>query len=308
MKRHFPDAFCCALLNAQPMGFYSSATLIEDAGRHGVVVLPVDVQTSIWDCTLEQVDPTLAQLGRRSPGDGGLSRHAVRVGLRYVRGLRDDAGRRIVSARARGAFLSIDDFARRTGCDDGALERLSSAGAFESIEGRRRAALWKSYGADRSGGDALEMEDREVDVAFAPLDAFSTIAWDYDATGHSTRGHPLAPIRASLSERGLPDARTVAAMPNGRRVRYAGVVITRQRPSTAKGVVFMTLEDETGFVNVVVWKNVYEKYRILAKTSSFLGVTGRIQSESGVVHLVADSLWEPNLPVQPKKRHSRDFH
>jgi error-prone DNA polymerase len=152
------------------------------------------------------------------------------------------------------------------------------------------------------------MDEREVDVAFEPLGDFETIAWDYETSRHSTRDHPLGPLRAALAERGLPDARTVAAMQNGSRVSYAGVVITRQRPSTAKGVVFMTMEDETGFVNVVIWKNVFDRYRILAKTSSFLGVTGKIQSESGVVHVVADSLWEPNMPVKPHRRRSRDFH
>jgi len=307
MKRHYPDVFCCALLNAQPMGFYSPATLIEDAKRHGVAVLPVDVQASEWDCTLERVEATLAQLGRRSPGDVGVRRFAVRVGLRYVKGLREEAGRRLVAARRRGPFRSIDDFGHRSGCDDGALERLATAGAFESIEGRRRDALWKGYGVDRGGGDSLSMDDRETNVDFAPLDAFSTIAWDYDATGHSTRAHPLEPLRASLARLGLPDARALAAMENGSRARYAGIVITRQRPSTAKGVVFMTMEDETGFVNVVIWKDVFEKYRVLAKTSSFLGVTGKIQSESGVVHLVADSLWAPEVPVPPRARKSRDF-
>ncbi len=307
MKRHYPDVFCCALLNAQPMGFYAPATLIDDAKRHGVAVLPIDVQHSEWGCTLERSDTTLDQIGKRAPGDAGVRQWAVRVGLRYVKGLRQECGRRIVSARQYGAFESIDQFTRRSDCDDGTLERLAEAGAFASLQGERRGALWTVHGVNRDTEPDLEMDEREQDVAFASLNNFETIVWDYEATGHSTRDHPLGPIRASLTERGLPDARTVAAMPGGSRVSYAGVIITRQRPSTAKGVVFMTMEDETGFVNVVIWKNVFERYRILAKTSSFLGVTGKIQSESGVVHVVADSLWEPNMPVQPKRRRSRDF-
>ena len=152
------------------------------------------------------------------------------------------------------------------------------------------------------------MDEREQRVDFAELGDFETIAWDYDATGHSPRGHPLEPLRSTLRAKGLPDAETISCMPDGTRARYAGIVITRQRPGTAKGVVFMTMEDETGFVNVVIWKDVFERFRILAKTSSFLGITGKIQSESGVVHLIADELWTPNLPVQPRKRRSRDFH
>ena len=134
-----------------------------------------------------------------------------------------------------------------------------------------------------------------------------TIAWDHRSSAHSTRSHPLAPLRDALASRGLPDARTVATVPDGRRVRYAGIVICRQRPATASGVTFMTLEDETGLVNVVVWKRVFDEHAVLARTVSFLGVTGTLQCEYGVVHIVAEALWTPKLPAGPPAARSRSF-
>ena len=135
-----------------------------------------------------------------------------------------------------------------------------------------------------------------------------TVRWDYTFTAHSPRGHPLETMREELQRQRLPDAAQVRAMPDGRRVRYAGLVISRQRPGTAKGVVFMTLEDETGFVNIVLWETVFTKFRVLAKTEPFLGVTGRLQVQSGVTHLVAEKLWMPQVVVQPQETESRDFH
>ena len=308
LKCHYPDVFTCALLNAQPMGFYSPATLIDDARRHGVNVLPVNVQSSEWDCTLVRMPQSLSNLGRRRPGDTGVCQYAVQVGLRYVKGLSSKSGIRIVTARDNAGFQTIDDFVTRTGCNDGTLIRLAEAGAFETIEGKRRDALWAAHAARHDPTPQLPVDEHDGKVTFASLDAFETITWDYESTGHSPRGHLLEPLRSALRARGFPDAKTIASMPDGSRVRYAGIVITRQRPGTAKGVVFMTMEDETGFVNIVLWSDVFERHAILAKTSSFLGVSGRIQSESGVVHVVADSLWSPGLPAKPQRPRSRDFH
>jgi error-prone DNA polymerase len=409
LKCHYPTVFVCALLNAQPMGFYTPASLIDDAKRHGVEVRPVDVQLSDWDSTLE---PTTARArgphhGRQSrvvralesastiegpiasrsqeasaqirsrqeiyrwgasraretrdcrPNPGGASNNyykgeddkarfecdrklAVRVGLRYVKGLREDQGEKILAARAiitapdadaaarttiiapdadaaarvNGPFESIDDFVRRTGCEDGVLTRLAEAGAFDSLDPHRRNALWETAGAaserDREreypGQETLALDGDDDVVDFDDLTDYETIAWDYGSTGHSTRGHLLTPVRHELRAMGLPDARTVWRMQTGRRVRYAGIVINRQRPGTAKGVVFMTLEDETGFVNVIVWRDVFKKYEIIGKTTSFLGVTGKVQSEEGVVHVVAESLWDPATARKPRRRGSRDFH
>jgi len=140
------------------------------------------------------------------------------------------------------------------------------------------------------------------------LTDFEEVSWDYRRTSHSARRHPLEPMRASLVRYNLPDARTVASMKNRARIRYAGLVICRQRPGTAGGVVFMTLEDETGFVNVVVWESVFQRYSVLAKTASFLGITGTLQVEDGIVHLVAEELWEPRIALKPASAGARDFH
>ena len=295
LKRHYPAAFLGAMLNAQPMGFYSAATLVEDSKRHGVIIRPLDATISEWDCTLEKCETN---------GEG----FAVRMGLRYVKGFHSAGAEKLLAARREKVFRSVDDLVQRSGLDNGALSRLAESGALESLSGDRRDALWESMGTRRKEAAELDLESTEPDASFDALDPFEAITWDYDFTSHSVRGHPLEPLREELSRRRLPDADAVRRMPNGRRTHYAGMVICRQRPGTAKGVVFMTLEDETGFVNLVVWQKVYERFRIVAKTAPFLGVTGKIQSEKGVVHLVADKLWIPQLDVQPQKGKSRDFH
>ena len=140
------------------------------------------------------------------------------------------------------------------------------------------------------------------------MNAFEEVGWDYRTSSHSVRRHPLQPFRGMLAAQGLPDARSIAAKGNGEKVDYAGLVICRQRPGTAGGIVFMTLEDETGFVNVVVWENIFQRYSVLAKTVNFLGISGRLQVEDGIVHLVAEKLWQPKVSSQPAKSSSRDFH
>jgi len=296
LRAHHPDVFVCALLNAQPMGFYSLASIVEDARRHGLEVRPVSVAHSDWHCTLEPYTP---------PG----AHHAVRMGLRYVKGLsRTRDWSRLASARRQGPFASIEDLARRTRLDEQVLRRLAQAGAFAGLSASRRKALWQAQAAARRSADALPLEVRESTPDFAPLDAFETIAWDYRSTAHSPRGHPLEPLRRELAAHGLPDARDVTAMADGRRTDYAGIVITRQRPGTASGVTFLTLEDETGFVNVVLWRKVFDAHPQLAKTASLLGVSGKIQKEDGVVHLVAERLWVPQLSARPERARSRDFH
>ena len=365
LRCHYPEVFACSLLNAQPMGFYTPATIIDDAIRHDVEVRPIDVTASAWDCTLEPLDTAASRPARRRPdrgrreggqaarglavregardtcgtaGGGGepvargrtkresrqLVRDgtvtapdrssvrpafAVRMGLRYVKSLSEERDwPRIEAARTKRPFASMADFTRRTRLDARVVRRLAEAGAFARFEGERRAALWEALDLGRTPASVLPIAPREPRSDFEPLGEFETIAWDYRFSAHSTRGHPLAPLRDALASRRLPDARAVAEMPNGRRVRYAGIVICRQRPGTASNVTFMTLEDETGFVNVVVWKRVFDQHAVLARTASFLGVTGKLQSESGVVHIVADALWTPEIPVRPPTAGSRDFH
>jgi error-prone DNA polymerase len=277
------------------MGFYMPATIVDDAKRHHVVVRSIDVARSSWDCTLE-------------PCADSAGAFAVRMGLRYVKGCSEIDGEKIIQARNAMPFNSLDDFVRRARLDEGLLSRLAEAGAFESFGIDRRTALWGSRRLARTKNESLVLSSREQTPAFQSLNAFEEVKWDYRASSHSVRRHPLEPMRPYLIQQGLPDARTVASMKNGQRVRYAGLVICRQRPGTAGGVIFMTLEDETGFVNVVLWENVFNRHAVLAKTVSFLGVTGRLQVEDGVVHLVAEQLWEPLLRFKPTGAPSRDFH
>ncbi len=292
MRRHYPAEFVCATLNAQPMDFYSPSTLVQDAKRKGVDMRPIDIGRSMHDCTLE---PAV---------DGDF---AVRMGLRYVKGLGAEQIQRIEDARHHGPFGSLDDVLRRVDLDERSLTMLTRAGAFDGFGIDRRAALWRVKGSVRTERSALGLPDGEPDPMLRPLTEMETSAWDYRSSGHSARAHPLSAFRDALWRQGLPDASGVARMRDGSHTRYAGLVICRQRPGTAKGVMFMTLEDETGFVNIVLWKAVYEKYRILSRTASFLGVEGTLQAQEGVVHIVAEHLWTPRVQTQPERPRSRDF-
>ncbi|UCF69536.1 MAG: error-prone DNA polymerase [Acidobacteriota bacterium] len=317
LKCHYPTEFACALLNAQPMGFYAPSTIIEDAKHHGVVVLPVDVLASEWDCTVatrlalsdRRAAPDIARATRESDRASPVAtRTKLRMGLRYVRHLGKADGERILAARAERSFESYEDFVRRTRLHENKLRALAEAGAFDSLGPSRREALWDGRKLVRTRDHTLPLRHDEPAPDFEPLDLFETIRWDYAATDHSPRGHPMEAVREQLSAQGIPDARSVVSMPNGRRLRYAGAVICRQRPGTAKGVVFMTLEDETGFVNVVIWPKVWEKHAVLVKSHPFIGITGKLQSEQGVMHLVAERFWKPKVVRSPATKRSRDFH
>ena len=338
MRRHHLDVFTCSLLNAQPMGFYTASTIVDDAKRHGLVVLPVDVTVSDWDCALEGTVPFFLQSSSDTAliRKMGLSPLALRLGLRYVKGLHEPTARRVLDTRAERAFTSIDDAVRRAKLDDGATARLAEAGAFASFEKNRRGALWAGkrssalraqkgtlpYSSDKRYPGSLseergvspfspsrfDLDSRESPTAFADLDVYESIGWDYATMNLSAQGHPLEPLRAAMRAKRLPDAGEVRSMPHGRRTHYAGLVICRQRPGTASGVVFLTLEDETGFVNVVAWAKVYEQFRVLVKTASFLGVTGWLQVQDGVTHLIADKFWRPKIDTRPVEVGSRDFH
>ena len=295
LRCHYPAEFTCSLLNAQPMGFYLPATIVEDAKRHGVLVRPIDAQASDWDCTLENC----------ADSAGGF---AVRMGLRYIKGLADRDWDRISHARQARSFESLEDFVRRTDLSESSLGLLAEAGAFDDLGIDRRTALWNSRRWVQLRGHSLRLPTQEADPRFEPLNGFEEVSWDYRTSSHSVRRHPLQPFRGMLAAQGLPDARSIAVKRNGEKVHYAGLVICRQRPGTAGGIVFMTLEDETGFVNVVVWENVFQRYSVLAKTVNFLGISGILQVEDNIVHLVAEKLWRPKVSTQPAKSSSRDFH
>ena len=303
LKRHEPEAFLCGLLNAQPMGFYSPSTLISDSKRHGVVLRPIDVRASDWDCTLEP-------MGARA-GAGATTPLAVRMGLRYIKGLHRAQADRLLEARAQACFSSVQDLAARARLDEGMTARLAQAGALAGFAEHRRDALWQSLAVEaprdaRSG--QLALDGAEMPARFEGLDPFEQVEWDHLSSSHSCRGHPLSSMRAELQAQGLPDAVQLRQLEHGSEAHYAGLVICRQRPGTAGGVVFMTLEDETGLVNVVLWDRVYQQHKVVAKTESFLGISGSIQSDAGVVHLIAKKLWVPRLSQVPGKARSRDFH
>jgi error-prone DNA polymerase len=295
LRKHYLAEFTCSLLNAQPMGFYSPATIVGDAQRHGLDVRPIDVMHSAWDCTLE-------------PSDDGFA-FAVRMGLRWVKGLALAEGQRIASARTERGFASVEDFVRRSRVQGRTHTALVEAGALGELAGPdRRDALWQVTGWVARADDTLPVGADDAPVTFDRLSRLDEILWDYTASEHSTRGHPLAPLRGELRARHWPDARTVSAGRDGQRIDYVGIVICRQQPGTASGVVFMTLEDETGFVNLVVWKQVFERCAQVLRTNSLLGITGRLQVQEGIVHLIAEEVWVPKLSRPVVHVDSRDFH
>jgi error-prone DNA polymerase len=233
------------------------------------------------------------------------------MGLRFVKRSGEKEGERLVEARRDGPFASIADVSRRAGLERRALDALAEAGAFESFDLSRREALWEAPGAVSDARLPLPLSRKSSDAdqpSFPLLDAGEHVAWDYRSSSHSVRGHPVAALRPMLAEQGIPDARTVRARGSGKLVHYAGLVILRQRPATASEVTFMTLEDETGFVNVVIWDRVFQAFSVLARTAYWLGVTGIIESKHGVVHLIAERLWVPRGFPVPEHLGSRDFH
>ena len=294
LRCHHHDAFTCAILNAQPMGFYTPATLVEDAKRHGVEVLPIDINKSQWDCSLSPVDEAKRRLYR------------VRMGLRYVKGLGVIEQERLESSEP--PYPNLATFVRQTRLNKKALHALAEAGAFECFGLNRRDAIWQVRSLSRFAQDSLPLEPASSQISFASLASDDEVIWDYRSTHHSTRGHPMRGLRHALRSRGIPEAMRIHDCTHGDELDYVGMVICRQRPGTASGVTFFTLEDETGFVNVVVWKQVFERHAALAKTAALLGVTGEIQKADGVIHLMAKSLWAPDVTLADQTHRSRDFH
>ncbi|CDY74668.1 DNA polymerase III alpha subunit [Caballeronia glathei] len=276
LKCHEPAPFLAAMLNSQPMGFYSPSQLVQDAKRHGVEVAPVDVTISGWDSVLE------ARAAEKKP--------IVRLGLSLLKGMRDGAVERIETARAVRPFESVSDLARRAQLDRHDLQILAAANALSSLAGNRREALWQSVAAV---SDKDILADACVDDETPPLGSPSeaeNIVGDYKSTGLTLGRHPLELLRPTLLEHRLMPASTLRAYPNGRLARGCGLVTVRQRPGTAKGVMFVTLEDETGNVNVIVWPSLLEKQRREALGASLLAVYGTWQCEGEVRHLVAQRL------------------
>jgi error-prone DNA polymerase len=290
MKCHHPDVFCAALLNAQPMGFYAPAQIVRDAREHGVEVRPPCINQSRWDCTLE------ASTGKYLP---------LRLGLRMVRGLSNDHAGRIIAARAEHSFISIEDSWRRSGVPVAALEKLADADAFASLGVDRRQALWQVRGlgeaplplfaaADARAAGFLP-EGHEPAVSLTPMAEGKEVVEDYRSIQLSLRAHPLAFLRPELERRGIVTCRDLESIKDGRKVQVAGIILVRQRPGSTN-VTFITIEDETGIANAILWQRVFEAQRSIVMSSAMINVKGIVQREGGVIHIITESI-EDHTPL-----------
>ena len=286
VKCHHPDVFCAALLNSQPMGFYAPAQVVRDAREHGVEVRPVCVNASRWDCTLEP----RAALGRGA---------AVRLGLQMVRGLANVHAARLVAHRGGEPYGSVEETWRRADVPPSALERLAEADAFRGLGLDRRQALWQVRGladaalplfAAADTGQRPRPELVEAPVPLRPMRDGGEVVEDYRSTGLSLRSHPAAFLRATLQAQGMATCADLAHLRDGRRVVVPGLVLVRQKPGSAKGVMFITVEDETGVANLVLWPDRYARQRRLVLSAGMIACHGRVQREGEVIHVVADRL------------------
>ena len=286
LRVHHPAAFYASLLNNQPMGFYHPATIVKDAQRHGLRILPIDVTRSQWLCTIESTATGLA----------------MRMGLRYVKGMREQAARALVEARAARAFGSIHDLARRAQLDRDELETLAAIGALAPLGGTRRTNLWAA--AMPHPGPLFADPPREVSP-LAEMADVERLAADYAGTSVTLGPHPMSLRRAALRARGVRSARDLAGVEDGARVHVAGSVIVRQRPGTAKGFVFLSLEDETGIANVIVTPPVFARHRLALVSEPYLVVEGIAQRQDGVISVRA--IRAQGLPVLGHHIPSHDF-
>jgi error-prone DNA polymerase len=319
VKHYYPEVFAAALLNSQPMGFYAPAQLVRDAREHGVEVRPPDINASDWDCTLEPNAGNrwerAAPMAQSSPApederhrNGALpamsfvqeephpeARCALRLGLRQVTGLAETEARRLVERRTE-PYRDPADLWRRSGLSKRHILALARADAFASLGLSRRDVLWAVRGLSDAPLPLLDkssrVRDLEPAVSLPALTLGEQVVDDYAAISMSLRSHPMALLRPRFSERDVSPTAVLATSSNGDRFTLAGLVLVRQRPGTASGVVFVTIEDEHGIANLVVWPKVFEDHRRVVMGSRLLGVQGRVQREGLVIHLVAERLWD----------------
>ncbi len=294
LKQRYLPAFTTALLNNWPMGFYHPSTIVKDAQRHGLRVRPIDVTCSEWNCTLEN--------------DAG--RLVLRMGLRYVRGLSQTSAESLLCARSASAFVSIEDLSRRVPeLNKAQLATLARIGALNNIHSKlhRRDALWQAASAIRAPGPLLaKLEVPDLPSPLLPMNVEERLVADYHGTGLTVGPHPMAYYRRELRGKGILSAAEMKALPNGRPVMTAGSVITRQRPGTAQGIIFMTLEDETGNANVIIQRDFYDNNRMAVLYEKFVQISGIVQNQDGIVHLMAKTI-QP-LAVSAAAVPSHDFH
>ena len=298
-KAFYPDVFCAAILNSQPMGFYAPAQLVRDAREHGVDIREVDINHSTWDCTLEPggFDPARIAPRHAEMRDVIQSRHAVRLGFRQVKGLSEDDMELLVKRRG-GGYDSVRDVWLRTGLSAEVMERLADADAFRSLGLDRRAALWAVRALDKGSAaerlplferPKLALRDREPATQLPLMPLGEHVIHDYRSLGLSLKSHPLAFLRDRLRRAGVTSNGTLPSIPDGRRVTVAGLVLIRQRPGKGNAI-FLTLEDESGIANVIVWPRVFERFRPVIMGGRLIRVTGKLQCESDVIHIVADRM------------------
>jgi error-prone DNA polymerase len=284
-------AFAAALINSQPMGFYAPAQITQELRRNGVTVLPVDVSVSHWHCTLE-------------PGTPGP---ALRLGLCLVRTLREADAERIVDARRKRPFSDIDDLSARAQLSRRAVRALAAAGALNALSAHRHEAHWRALGVERLPGLIAGLSAREAPAALPEPTESQNILADYRHLGLTVGRHPLALLRPKLSRRGFHSSSDLQQLPDGIRVRVGGLITHMQQPATASGVVFASLEDETGIVNVILWPKVFAAQRRCALESSLLVVEGALQRRDLVAHVVAHRLHDASAWLSGLSRESRDF-
>jgi error-prone DNA polymerase len=302
IKCRYPDVFCASLLNAQPMGFYAPSQIVRDAREHGVEVREVDVNLSDWDCTLEEAGDRQEKgpgLHRRHASMAGdiCATHAVRLGFRQIIGMSEADMQTLVGRRGAG-YDSIRDLWLRTGLNPAVLERLADADAFRSLGLDRRMALWAARGLGRVGDqDDLPLfsasrptRGHEPDARLPPMPLGAHVVEDYRRLSLSLKAHPVAFMRRRLEARGILRSDALAEIASGKRVTVAGLVLVRQRPGTASGVIFMTIEDEAGIANIIVWPKVFERLRAIVIGARFVAVTGKLQSQDSVMHVIAERL------------------
>lgn len=311
LKHYYPEVFTAGLINSQPMGFYAPGQLLRDLREHGGEILPVDVNHSCWDVTLEARQP-VGSLKRDAQQASAKVRRSLRLGFRLIIGFSDRHAATIERAREAGPFCSIDDFTRRTGLSRAVIKQLSEADAFQSLGQSRRAALWHTLAQEKSPKttplfDTISAESDDSDLRLPGMSPIDEVFQDYATTGLSLKAHPISFYRPQLDEMGVVTNKRLASFRTGRRVRVAGLVIMRQRPSTAKGITFVTIEDETGIANLVVHQQTWNQYYSVARRGSAWLAHGSVENKHSVIHVVVQRLELLGDSLKALHAPSRDF-
>lgn len=316
LKHHYPEVFCAAILNSQPMGFYAPAQLVTDAKEHGVLVCEVDVNHSDWDCTLEPLTAPEKTEKEHEPASAHRQhKYRLRLGLLMIRGLPLATGETIVRARAsEGSFRDLADFTRRTQLGQAAISQLAEAGALKSLTGDRRAAYWQALSQEKKPKDQGLFESMGVDTddaipeALKPMREIEEVHADYATTGLSLRAHPISFVRPQLDRLRVTRAGDLKSTQDGQFLKVAGLVLLRQRPSTAKGITFVTLEDETGSMNLVLRPEIWQKHHRIARQSNAWLVHGVLENRENIIHILVGRIEDVSDRVGSLVQRSRDFH